>query len=161
MTAPVLIDGLRLTAYGNCIINNWYGSPGPEHFSAFNNFITQVAQQNSEGILFFVLIDPGAPILNAEQRKEMEGIYARWGSALRACAQVVEGGNLWSLTARSVMTALRLVQRRPYPMRVFAEVGEGAEWTAQYVRRPANDPARDAAQGLAAEIQRLRSSRAA
>jgi hypothetical protein len=158
MIPPVLVPGLRLAAYGNCIINNWYDSPGAEQFSAFDTFIGKVAAQNPEGVLLFVLVEPGTPILNADQRKEMESIYSRWGSKMRAAAQVVEGGNLWSLTARSVMTALRLVQRRPYPTRVFSEVGEGAEWTSQYIARPDND---NAAQGILSEVQRLRSNAAA
>jgi hypothetical protein len=161
MTAPVIVAGLRLAAYGNCIINNWFDSPGVEQFAAFDGFIAKVAQQNPDGVLLFVLVEPGTPILNAEQRKEMEAIYSRWGPHMRAAAQVVEGGNLWSLTARSVMTALRLVQRRPYPTRVFSEVSEGAEWTAQYASRPDNDPHRDAKHGLLAEIQRMRASVAA
>ena len=161
MTTQRIVDGLRLAAYGNCIINNWTGSPGKAQFAAFDEFIAKVSQSWPDGILFFVVIEPGTPILNAEQRKDMEELYARWGVSLRATAQVVEGGNLWSLTARSVMTALRLVQRRPYPTRVFADVIEGAEWTAQYVARPDNDNSADAAQGLVTEIKRLRSSAAA
>jgi hypothetical protein len=161
MTTQRIVDGLRLAAYGNCIINNWTGSPGKLQFAAFEEFISKVAQSWPDGILFFVVLEPGAPILNAEQRKEMEALYARWGPSMRATAQVVEGGNLWSLTARSVMTALRLVQRRPYPTRVFADVNEGAEWTSQYVARPDNDNSPDATQGLLAEIQRLRASAAA
>jgi hypothetical protein len=158
MTAPVIAPALRLAAYGNCVINNWYDSPTMEQLAGFDAFIGKVAQQHPDGVLLFVLVEPGTPILSAEQRKEMEAIYARWSGKTRAVAQVVEGGNLWSLTARSVMTALRLVQRRPYPTRVFSEVGEGAEWTSQYVSRPDNDNARDATQGLMAEVQRLRAS---
>lgn len=161
MTAPVLAHGLRLAAYGNCVINNWYDQPAAGQMANFDAFIGKVAQQYPDGILLFVLVEPGTPILSAEERKEMEAIYAKWSPKTRAVAQVVEGGNLWSLTARSVMTALRLVQRRPYPTRVFSEVGEGAEWTSQYVSRPDNDNARDATQGLLAEVQRLRSSAAA
>ena len=158
MIPPVHVPGLRLAAYGNCIINSWYDSPVAETFSAFDTFIGKVATQYPDGVLFFVLVEPGTPILNADQRKEMESIYSRWGSKMRAAAQVVEGGNLWSLTARSVMTALRLVQRRPYPTRVFSEVGEGAEWTSQYIASPDND---NAAQGILSEVQRLRSNAAA
>lgn len=161
MTAQRIVEGLRLAAYGNCIINNWIGSPGSLQMTTFDNFIGEVANQWPDGIMFFVLLEPGAPILNAEQRKEMEALYLRWGPKLRGTAQVVEGGNLWSLTARSVMTALRLVQRRPYPTRVFAEVDEGAEWAAQYLARPANDTSSNAVSGLLGEIQRLRSASAA
>jgi hypothetical protein len=158
MTAQHIMDGLRLAAYGNCVINNWVGAPAKEQMAAFESYLSTVSKTCQDGIVFFVVLEPGAPILTAEQRKEMEALYARWGPSLRATAQVVEGGNLWSLTARSVMTALRLVQRRPYPTRVFADVLEGAEWTAQYIVRPDNDNSANGMQGLLAEIQRLRAA---
>ena len=55
----------------------------------------------------------------AEQRKELEKLYGRSGPILRSVAQVVEGTGMWAVMGRSVMAALRLVQRRPYPTRVF------------------------------------------
>jgi hypothetical protein len=161
MVEQVITGGVRLAAYGNCVINNWIGSPGSKEFAAFDAYLSKVAAHHKEGIIFFVVLEPGAPILNAEQRKEMEAVYSRWGPSMRAAAQVVEGGNLWSLSARSVMTALRLVQRRSYPTKVFADVEEGAEWVAPYVVRPQNDNASGAPSGIIAEIQRLRSGRAA
>lgn len=156
MTERVTIDGVRLAAYGNCIINSWYGVAGKEQLAAFEKCIEQVDKSFPDGIVFFVVVEPGAPILTAEQRKEMEQIYARFSPRLRGAAQVVEGGNLWSLTARSVMTALRLVQRRPYPTRVFSDVLEGAEWAAQYVARPENDNSESGKEGLLHEIKRMR-----
>jgi len=161
MVEQVVIGGVRLAAYGNCVISNWLGSPGSKEFAAHEEYVAKVAASQKDGLVFFVVLEPGAPILNAEQRKEMEGVYSRWGPTLRAAAQVVEGGNLWSLSARSVMTALRLVQRRSYPTRVFADVEEGAEWVAPHVARPENDNASGAASGILAEIERLRSGRAA
>jgi hypothetical protein len=80
-----------------------------------------------------VVIEPGCPFLDSTQRREMEDYYARFQQHLRGVAQVVEGGNLWSVTARSVMTAMRLVQKRPYPTKVFSDVEEGAEWLGAYV----------------------------
>src|SRR5687768_8316339 len=87
---PHVMDGLRLAAYGNCVINNWVGAPAKEQMAAFESYLNTVSKTCQDGIVFFVVLEPGAPILTAEQRKEMEALYARWGPSLRATAQVVE-----------------------------------------------------------------------
>lgn len=152
-----IIGQQRFGVYGNCVINTWSGAVRSDQLAMFDAVVGEVAPQYPEGIVFFVIIEQGSPLLDSEQRKEIEAVYARWAPTMRAVAQVVEGGNLWSVTIRSLMTAIRLVQRRPYPTKVFTEVGEGVQWIAQYLTRPANDNAGDAVQGLSICVDKLRS----
>ena len=86
MPKQVITRGLRLAAYGNCVINNWTDAPGPEEFSAFEAFLSQVAGEYKGHIAFFVVVDPSTPIITTDQRKQMEAIYTRWGSSLSAVA---------------------------------------------------------------------------
>jgi len=158
MLTAQIIDGQRFAAYGNCVINTWSNAVRSEHLAVFDLTVGKVAECYPDGLVFFVVIEQGAPLLDAEQRKEIEAVYARWAPQMRAVAQVVEGGNLWSVTIRSLMTAIRLVQRRPYPTRVFTEVEEGAEWLGPFVGAPANDSASDAVAGLVANIAQLRAA---
>ena len=158
MLTDQVIDGQRFAAYGNCVINTWSSAVRSQHLAAFDETAGKVAQRHPDGIVFFVIVEQGSPLLDAEQRKEIEAVYARWAPSMRAAAQVVEGGNLWSVTMRSLMTAIRLVQRRPYPTRVFTEVNEGAAWVAPYVIGPANDNGKDVMAGLVAGIAQLRSA---
>ncbi len=158
MLTDQIVDGQRFASYGNCVINTWAAALRAPHLEAFDLTAGKVAKRYPDGIVFFVIIEQGSPLLDAEQRKDIEAVYARWAPSMRAVAQVVEGGNLWSVTIRSLMTAIRLVQRRPYPTRVFTEVREGAEWIAPHLIAPAHDSGGDIVAGLVASITQLRSA---
>ncbi len=152
-----IIEGARFGAYGNCVINAWQGPPQQSQLDILGSLLERVTPQHAQGILFFVVLEPGSPFMDTDQRKDVEAFYARWTPSFGAVVQVVEGGNLWSVTARSVMTAMRLVQRRPYPTKVFSDVEEGTDWAAQFLRRPDNDTdVEDPAQALLDNINRLR-----
>jgi hypothetical protein len=159
MIGQRIIEGARFGAYANCIVNVWEGAPRTGSLSALEALMQKVSPEYPSGIAFFVVVEPGAAMVESDGRKELEAFYARWTPSFCGVAQVVEGGNLWSVTARSVMTAMRLVQRRPYPSKVFSEVEEGTQWMAQYVTAPDKNMSNDAiAKGLLDGLKQLRSS---
>lgn len=156
-TQIVSVEGLRLGSYGNCVVSIWSGEPTSLCIDAFERFARGLFEQWPSGICLFVLLEPGSPMPTSEQRREMDQYYLRVGHQVRAVAQVVEGGNLWAVMARSVMTALRLVQKAPYPMKVFAETREGAAWAVDYMEMapPASDRAQWAS-GLVECVAKIR-----
>lgn len=155
------VGGLRLATFGNCVINSWWQPPSAVEFKALNDYTANLAERFPSGITMLVVLEPGCPFLDSAQRREMEDYYARFQPHLRGVAQVVEGGNLWSVTARSVMTAMRLVQKRPYPTKVFSDIEEGTEWLGAYVSAGSGQdmPATEAGNGLLRCVARLRQRR--
>jgi hypothetical protein len=155
---PCLVDGVRLTAYQNCAISIWQQKPGAEvtgGIAKLNELVEHLASRHAGNVVKVVVITPGNPLPNSAQRKELEAFYARWN--WQAVVQVAEGIDLWSVTARSVMTAMRLVQRKAYPNRVFADADEASQWASEYIARGDGQSLADAASGLVKAIESLRS----
>jgi hypothetical protein len=130
----VKVGGMRIATFEDCIITTWSGDAELVQFTSLEDFTLTFAAGCAHGITLLVVVEPGTPFLDSSQRRQAEGYYERFQPILRAVAHVVEGGNLWSVTARSVMTAMRLVQRRPYPIKVFSDVAEGAEWLGPHIK---------------------------
>ena len=127
------VEGLRLGSFGNCLVTVWSGEAVRATIDAINDCSAKLLTRWPDGITLLVVIEQGCPMPNSEQRRDLDQYYVNMGSHLRAVAQVVEGGNVWAVMARSVFTAVRLVQKTAYPMKVFASAAEGAEWLADHV----------------------------
>lgn len=153
-----VVDGVMFAAYQNCAINVW-AAPSSEVRAAIakkDELIGYVSSKFREGAVMIIVITPGHPLPNASQRKDLEAFFARWTASWRAIAYVAEGTDLWSMTARTVMTGMRLVQRRNYPTKVFSEVSEAARWAAEYVIKPPGKSADDVVQAVEQIVEDLR-----
>lgn len=151
-----VMDGARFAVAGNCILSTWTGPPRANHLARFDELMAALAPEYPQGVVMFVALEPGAMMTDARDRRETEAAYTRWAHALKAVAQVVEGHNLWAATARSIMTAMRLVDRKPYPIKVFSDSREAARWCAPHVLLPDARSGRDAELTLYDELSALR-----
>jgi hypothetical protein len=149
--------GARFGLFGNCVIIAWLGPSRSEHRETFDELMREAATKHAQGVVMFVALESGAVMTDAGQRRDSEAAYARWATSIRAVAQVVEGGNLWAATARSVMTATRLVERRPYPTRVFSDPRDAARWCTPHLVLPLDQTSGlDPAETLLHELRDLR-----
>ena len=53
---------------------------------------------------------------------------------------MIEGDGFLYTAGRGIVTALQVVSRAGYPIKVVASMREGAEWCAQYVDKPPTWP---------------------
>ena len=111
MPAPRTAAGVRFAVLGNVIVSTRSGPLQAEHLSTFDALMDEARARHPEGVVLFVSLEPGANVHEESYQRESQAAYGRWASAIRAVAQLVEGGNLWAATARSMMIALRLPMR--------------------------------------------------
>jgi hypothetical protein len=157
----VIMDGARFAVLGNCVISAWAGPPEPPHLRTFDELMAEVSGRYADGVVMLLVLEPGALLNDASQRKAAEGHYARWASSLRALAQLIEGENLWAATGRSHVTAIQLVEPRHYPSRLFADAREATRWCAPHLELPPPHGTLDErAEALLACTQRLRATEA-
>jgi hypothetical protein len=149
------VSGARIGTWGNCVINTWQGVPDPQQIAKIENAIRVTHTAYPSGVSLLVLIESGAPMPTADQRKELENFYVRCAPQFRCVAQVVEGTGMWAVMGRSVMAALRLVQRRPYPNKVFSDLNEALAWLEPHVENPGAN-VQDPHAGLKATVDSLR-----
>lgn len=153
-----VVDGVRFGAYQNCAINVWNATTSEVRgaLAKLDQLVEHVGANYREGVVCVIVITPGNPLPGSSQRKELEAFFARWTPSWRAIAYIAEGTDLWSMTARTVMTGMRLVQRRNYPTKVFSEASEGAQWVGEYIVKAPGQAAGDAVRGLENVIEELR-----
>jgi hypothetical protein len=154
--ARYVMAGARFAVCGNCILSTWMGPPRADHLARFDELMVRLSAQYAQGVVMFVTLEPGAMMTDARERRDTEAAYTRWAHAFKAVAQVVEGHNLWAATARSIMTAMRLVDRKPYPIKVFSDTREAARWCAPHVLLPDELVGNDPALALCEELTALR-----
>jgi hypothetical protein len=152
------VDGVRLAIYQNCAISVWNATTSDPHnaFAKHDELLEYLGRKYSDGAALLVIIAPGNPIPSSTERKQIDAFYKRWTPSLRAAAQVAEGNDLWSVTARSVMVATRLVQRSSYPTKVFSNVPEAVPWLAEYMTKEPGMSADQCARGLQRHVDEIR-----
>jgi hypothetical protein len=155
---PCIADGVKFADYSNVAVTVWaqktLGVTGA--LAKLDELMNHVTSQHPEGAVLIVVITQGNQIPNSQVRKELEAFYTRWLKSWRAVVFVAEGNDLWSVTARSVMTALRLVQQKPYPTKIFSETKDGAKWAAEFATKPQGKTPEDVERDLLVAIEDLR-----
>jgi hypothetical protein len=153
-----IVDGVRFAAYQNCAINVWNGTT-PEvrtGLAKLSELVQYVSSNYREGVVLITVITPGHPMPGSSQRKELEAFHTRWTPSWRAIAHVAEGSDLWSMATRTIMTGMQLVQRRNYPGKVFSEISEGVQWSAEYIVKAQGLGAGETVRAILTLIEELR-----
>jgi hypothetical protein len=153
-----VVDGVRFAAYQNCAINVWNATTSEVRgaLEKLDELVGHVSSNHREGVVLMVVITPGNPLPNSAQRKDLEAFFTRWTPSWRAIAYVAEGTDLWSMAARTVMTGMRLVQRRNYPTKVFSEVSEATNWAVEYLVKPPGTSGNEAVRTVQRIVEELR-----
>lgn len=157
--APRRLEGLALAAYGNCLIKVWSGRALGPQIEALNAYADEHCEMWPGGATCLVIVQDGCPMPGADERRNISAFYKKVAPRMQAIAQVAEGTSLWAVMARSVFTALTLMEKRPYPNQVFALPSEGIDWLSTYVKlRDASVPPAEVARGMTEYLQSIRSA---
>lgn len=98
------------------------------------------------GIVLYV--DLAAEIPSDDVRKKIAALNDRLVPYVAAMAQVAPGSGFRSAALRAVVTSINMLQRKPFPRKVFGEVEPALVWLQTLLRRNAWD-ARDVAAKMA------------
>lgn len=148
--------GVRLGRFGNCVLLVWSGAVRPAEIEAMHAYTDNVVEACAGGVTILTVIQDGTPLPSAEGKRSLEAYFGHYADRIRAAAHVAEGTGLWASMARSVITALQLVRRRPYPTKVFSDVAEGIEWLAPHVKTDGPSTPADNRAGLTNCVAALR-----
>jgi len=154
---PSVVGGVRLGSYGNCIIHDWSGPARPEEMEALTRYTMRAAEAWPRGLSMLVVIEVDCPMPTGDEKRALEKYFLDSADHLKAVAYVAEGTGLWASMARSVMTAIRLVRRRPYPTKVMSDSAEGIEWLRPFLATSHDGPQDpNACEGLTRYLADLR-----
>jgi hypothetical protein len=155
---PCVVDEVRFGYFRNCGISIWAQTTSgvTRALAKQDELITFLNAGYPDAVMLITVICPGNRIPTSGQRKEIEAFFEQWVKNWRAVVMVAEGNDLWSVTARSVMTALRLVQRRPYATKIFSETTDASQWASKYLVDVDSQNGDEAARQLLQSVEDLR-----
>lgn len=116
------------------MIKVWSGRALTPEMGAANEYAEELCRLWPEGLAFLIVVESDCAMPRAEERKAISTFYKKMAPRLLAMSQVAEGTSLWAVMARSVFTALQLMERRAYPSQMFALPSEAIEWLSPYVK---------------------------
>lgn len=82
----------------------------------------------AQGVSNIHVVANGAPLPTAEARAGFVDIMKRHEARLACVAVVLEGSGFWAATLRSVITGMRMVSPRTFPMRFHESIAEVPRW---------------------------------
>jgi hypothetical protein len=124
-------DGLRLAVMGDVFINAW--TVKQVDLESMNQLIRVQKELNARrrsapyGILS--LIDATRTLRIADDAKERSRVHEKeMQPYVLGLSQVVVGGGFVAAAARTVLTGISLMNRPPYPLKVYSTVPDGVRF---------------------------------
>ncbi len=87
-----------------------------------------MGRQHPGGMLLLSIVEPDAPMPPPEVRSAMASFLAGLAGQVVASAVVYEGGGFRAAAVRGVVTGLSLVNKLPYPHKIFSTVNAAVNW---------------------------------
>ena len=84
-----------------------------------------------EGVSNIHIVAHGAPLPTPEARAGFVRLMEQYEAQLACVAVVLEGSGFWAATLRSVITGMRMVSPRTFPMRFHESIEEVPIWLPQ------------------------------
>ncbi len=114
--------------FANVFIALVRGEPSRSMIDGMHANMVAMRSDCPRGVGFLLIKLPGAPIPHGAIRKRAQHLFHDLRNDLRGFAGVSEGSGFWASTTRAAMMTITLFGRRPYPMKIFGNVEDGARW---------------------------------
>lgn len=118
-----------LARLGALQIQLWRSAPSPDAAAEAAKLAASAASKIAEAALLIVAEDGVRPP-EAAARERLTAVGEHLRGAL-GCAFVSEARGFKGAAVRGVVTGMGLVAGRPFPLRVFPSVQDGASWLAE------------------------------
>lgn len=115
--------------HGRTILTYSTRQPTVAFFDAWSRAAQHLVDADASKIASISVIDSGgARAPDEASRKAIHRAFARHGAKLCAFAYVVEGEGFAAATIRAAVSLINMAERHPFPVRVFATIGDAVSW---------------------------------
>lgn len=121
---------------GPIAISIWHGQLDTLHFPVIRKEWGSVRAKYPTGFGAITIVAEGAPMVANNARKPLADLYESFGSALKGASVVIEAPDLNGTAARlirTIITAVRLVGRLPYPLETHDSLRSAVDWLSPKV----------------------------
>jgi hypothetical protein len=140
-------------AVHDTLVTVWIGEPTPPRLLAIAEQLCQVAERNDGHVFMYNVITPTTIMPSAKGRAALQEQFAVMRGRLSALAIVLEKTGIQGQLARTVLSSIISVARRPFPMRVFGAGAEAATWLVAQGARASVAALTSNAEGLALKLR--------
>lgn len=130
-------EAIAVGEVGHVCVVIWRGAVTKAPFEWQRAALADTVQRYPHQAGFLCIVEARAEPPAEELRSASSKMILAHGDRLACVSTVVEGGGFMAAIARGVLSGMILVARnRKTPVRVFATVGEAAQWMAEHVSIP-------------------------
>lgn len=132
--------GWALTAAHRLLITVWRGEVTTERISATERSLRRLVPMWKEHYAAITVLERTVSMnVDEEARSRSKALQARWMEHHVAHAYLVEGTGFLPAAVRTFTAGLQLVNRTPFPTKVFADGMSAATWVAPMIGMSTHD----------------------
>lgn len=115
------------------LVASWGGMIRTHQIQRLDTIIPALLEESPGGrYCSITIIEPSISMRFEDDARELSAkLQKRWGDHMLAQAYLVEGTGFLPAAVRGATAGLHLMTRSPYPLKVFRDVEELAEWIAR------------------------------
>lgn len=116
------------------LVASWAGAVRPSQIELLDRVVPRlVAASPGEKYCSVTIIEPTISMRFEDDARELSArLQKRWGEKMKAQAYLVEGTGFLPAAVRTATAGLHLMTRAPYPLQVFRDPFELADWIAGF-----------------------------
>lgn len=118
----------RIVQLGELILVDWRG---PVRIDAVDVLGAAIRSVTPARVALFIIIREACGVPSAPVRQHIKATMIASTDHIGAHATVIDGDGILASTMRTAINAMRVVVRKPYPERMFADVRTALEWLEQ------------------------------
>lgn len=145
-------DGHCVGRYGMVVICAWRKTPSLRTLDVVRRTAAEVLVEYPGGIGSIAVAEQGTPLMGAAEREASSKLLSDFTRTTLFAAMTIEGDGFWSSSARSVVTAISVVARVPFPVRSFRYVNDATAWQARFPGTPSSFALADAVERCRAKM---------
>ena len=145
-------EGHCIGRYGMVVICVWRMLPTLRKLDAVRRATGEALVEYPGGIGSIGVTEQGTPLMGAAEREAASKLFSDFRQTTRFAAMAIEGDGFWSSSSRSMVTAISLLARVPFPMRSFRYVSDATAWQARFPGTPSPYALADAVERCRAKI---------
>lgn len=127
--------GWALATRGRLVVTVWRNDVTRGRVDAVDRTIRALLPQCGDaGYGSITVVEPGISMrMSEDARTASTALQKRHATAMKCSAYLVEGTGFLPAAVRTLTAGMHLLTRSPYPIRVFATLGELAPWVGPHV----------------------------
>lgn len=134
LTVHLQDEDVVIATRPSLLVASWGGTIRPDQIQLLDGVIPRLLSASpGRKYASVTIIEPSISMRFEDDARELSArLQKRWGEHMHAQAYLVDGTGFLPAAVRTATAGLHLMTRAPYPLKVFREPHELADWIASF-----------------------------